>query len=399
MQRASYDTTGREFDGTNANDYFDIHVDRNDREYYVMIRRPTSAMHVEIGVKTHEGYFQPICRSGRVDFPRNAPSPNTALEWMTVTSEGAPPAVAPYRSRYTGPEPALPAREGAGYFDVWRAAYAPSMPEPEGAREHASGSGSVTRRAVERPHAEHIERWWRLDEWRAEWRGGLRFTRRLGTADEQAGFSWREGPFPLELFDAERVTVELLGESPAHLRAEGVDFVIYGPWRIVIQDFDAEPTTARNRRVLATWSMRWVHATTPMIERFARVLEGRLISSYEREQVVAGASDQLVLRERGASEQWRLGASERMWIGASEWMAAGASETLWTGASQLGWAGASALSARGASERMAMGSSERLAGGASGGFGASDRAGDADKAARDRAHERWARRSFEKGGQ
>src|SRR5579883_1984223 len=85
-----YDTTGRDFDGTNANDYFDVRVDRNDREYYLMIRRPTSSMHAEIGIKTHEGYFQPIARSGRADFPRSGPSPSTELEWMTVTSTGAP---------------------------------------------------------------------------------------------------------------------------------------------------------------------------------------------------------------------------------------------------------------------------------------------------------------------
>jgi len=42
-----YDTTGREFDGTNANDYFDLTVDRADREYYLMIRRPASSIHAE----------------------------------------------------------------------------------------------------------------------------------------------------------------------------------------------------------------------------------------------------------------------------------------------------------------------------------------------------------------
>src|ERR1700733_13849984 len=40
-----YDTTGHDFDGTNANDYFDIRVERDERDYFVMIRRPTSAMH------------------------------------------------------------------------------------------------------------------------------------------------------------------------------------------------------------------------------------------------------------------------------------------------------------------------------------------------------------------
>ena len=92
-----------------------------------MIRRPSSSMHVEIGMKSHEGFFQPIARSGRADFPRSGPSPNTHLEWMTVTSADPPPCVAPYRSRYSGPEPPLPGREGAGYVDVWRAGYAPSM--------------------------------------------------------------------------------------------------------------------------------------------------------------------------------------------------------------------------------------------------------------------------------
>jgi hypothetical protein len=398
-----YDTTGRDFDGTNANDYFDIRVDRTDREYYLMIRRPTSSMHVEIGVRTSEGFFQSICRSGRADFPRSAPSPNASLEWMTITSDDAPPSAAPYRSRYTGPEPRLPSREGAGYFDVWRAAYAPSMPDRDAGREQPSGSGSVTHRTIERP-GEHVERWWRLDEWRAEWRGGLRFTRWLGSPDEQANFSWREGPFPLELFDAGRVAIELLGEVPAHLQAEGNGFVVYGPWRVVIRGFEGEQSDDVSRRVLATWSMRWVRAVTPMIERFGHVLERRIINAYEREHVVAGASDLHVLRERGASEHWRLGASERMWVGGSEWLAAGASETLWTGASQFGWLGASASIFRGASERggaserMGMGASEWARGNASGGLGSSTLPAGAGGEPVDEPRERWAARPVDKGG-
>jgi hypothetical protein len=396
-----YDTTGRDFDGTNANDYFDIRVDRTDREYYVMIRRPGSSVHVEIGVKTHEGYFQPICRSGRADFPRNGPSANTVLEWMTVTGEDAPPCAAPCRSRYAGPEPPLPSRAGAGYVDVWRAAYAPSMPEKDPAPQHGRDTGSGSHHAVARAHAEHIERWWRLDEWRAEWRGGLRFTRWLGATHEHSAFSWREGPFPLELFDAQGVGVELLGEVPVHMRAEGTEFVIYGPWRVVIRGYQAEP----NRRVLATWSMRWVRAVTPMIERWGQVLERRLVSAYERSHLVAGASERHALRELGASEQWRLGASERMWLGGSEWMAAGASETLWLGASQFALGGASAALYRGASERLgasertSMGASDWGRAGASGGQGASPPMGAAGESTAGRASERWAERPPEKGGQ
>jgi hypothetical protein len=353
-----YDTTGREFDGTNANDYFDIGVDRADREYFLRIGRPTSTMHAEIGIKTHEGYFQPVARSGRGEFPREAPSPNTTLEWLSVTSDGAPPAAAPFRSRYGGPEPPLPGRAGAGYVDVWRAAYAPSPDGPA----HTGAPSSVTtlHRTVE------IERWWHLDEWRAEWRGGLRWTRWTSEGGLE-GQAWREGPFVVELFDPERVAVELLGLGAVHLEAEGHGFVVYGPWKVTVKSFEAGP----ERRVVSTWTLRWVRATTPMVERWGQVLERRLVGAYEREHVLLGASERQVLLERGASELWRLGASERMWLGASEWMAMGGSEMVWVGASQLAMAGASALLYRGASEWVFRGASEWARAGASEWMGAS----------------------------
>jgi hypothetical protein len=370
-----YDTTGRAFDGTNANDYFDIRVERGDREYFLMIRRPTSTMHVEIGIKTHEGYFQAIARSGVAAFPRNDPSPNTTLEWMTVNTEDDPPPATAYRSHYSGAEPSLPAREGAGYVDVWRAAYAPSMPQhANGApREHASWSGAT----VHRHHSPHIERWWHLDEWRAEWRGGLRFSRWIGETWEARTTTWHEGPFPVDLLNPERVAIDLLGEVPVRLSAEGTDFTVYGPWRVSISSFETEP----RRRILGTWSMRWVRATTPMIERWGYVLERDVSHSYQHETVTIGASEQSILLERGASERWRLGGSERVWLGASEWAARGASETLYLSASQLGWAGASALLYRGASERIGaserwrIGASEWVRMGASEWMGASERLG------------------------
>ena len=351
-----YDTTGREFDGTNANDYFDIRVDRADREHFVMVRRPASSMHAEIGVKTEEGYFQPIARSGRGDFPRNTPSPNTTLEWMTVTSTGAPPCVAGYRSRYRGPDPVLPGREGAGYFDVWRAAFAPTMPEPP-APDRPAGSAPATERSPQRPV--HLERWWRLDEWRSERPVGLRFTQWVDSVDGLV--AWRHGPLPPELHDPERVAIELLGESPVYFTSDESGFKAYGPWRVVVRDFEAEP-----RRVVATWSMRWVQATTPMTERWVHSVERRAVSGFEREQSATGASEQLVLAERGASELWRLGASERSWLGASEWAVGGASEMHGLGASRMAAMGASAAGSwlyRGASEHP--GASERVTAGAS----------------------------------
>jgi hypothetical protein len=326
-----YDTTGRDFDGTNANDYFDLTVDRADREYYLMIRRPASSMHAEVGIKTDEGFFQPISRSGRAEFPRSSPSPNATLDWMTITSEGAPPCAAPYRSRYTGPESPLPDRSGAGYIDAWRAGYAPSTQPGEGAREASASSSSITRRSLER--AVHIERWWVLDEWRAEWRSGLRF---LG---------WHR-------LDPARVAIEWLGEPPTHIEIEGGEIVAYGPWRVVIHGYEAEP----GRRVLSTWSMNWVRATTPLIERWERVVEHRVVGGWEREHIVVGASEQHALSARGASELLFLGGSERLWLGASEWAAAGASETLWLGGSEtlsLGASGKLGASEHAAASRFA----------------------------------------------
>ncbi len=338
-----YDTTGREFDGTNANDYFDLTIDRADREYYLMIRRPASSMHAEVGIKTDEGFFQPVARSGRAEFPRNAPSPNATLEWMTVTSAGAPPCAAPYRSRYTGPEPPLPDRSGAGYIDAWRAGYAPSTESGETVREPGPWSATSSR-STER--FVHVERWWRLDEWRAEWRSGLRF------------LEWQH-------FDPQRVAVEWLGETPAHVRIEGGEMLAFGPWRLTILAFEGDT----DRRVLSTWSMHWVRATTPLIERWERLIERRVVSGWEREHVVVGASEQYAVTERGASEVLYLGGSERLWMGASEWAAAGASETLRLAGSE--WLGAS--------ERV--GASEQL--GASRFVGASE-------ASEQRArHERW----------
>lgn len=352
-----YDTTGCDFDGTNANDYFDIRVERADREHFVMVRRPGTSMTVEIGIKTHEGYFQPIARSGRADFPRNAPSPHTSLEWMTVTSPDTPPSAAPYRSRYRGPEPHLPGREGAGYFDVWRAAFAPSMPEPpppEPRAGHLPSSAPHQERAPRRPA--HLERWWRLDEWRSERPAGLRFTPWTGSREEAA---WRSGVFPFEAGDPERLAITLLGDTPIYWAEGESGFVAYGPWRVVIKSYEV-PEEHPTRRVLATWSMRWIQATTPLVERWVHSVERRVDFGYELSHGAIGASESYAVLQRGASELWRLGASERRAVGASEWAIGGASEFRPSGASRALFAGASAA-LQGASERL--GASDKHPGG------------------------------------
>ena len=64
-----YDTTGRLFDGTNAHGYFDHDVDRAARQWFFHVGKPTSTAFVEVGLKSDEGYFAKIARSGAGRLP------------------------------------------------------------------------------------------------------------------------------------------------------------------------------------------------------------------------------------------------------------------------------------------------------------------------------------------
>ena len=85
-----YDTTGRIFDGTNAHGYFDIKVDRSDRHWFIHIGKPASTHLIEIGLKSLEGFFVRIARSGRADFPRFEPSSDGTVDWLSVRSATGP---------------------------------------------------------------------------------------------------------------------------------------------------------------------------------------------------------------------------------------------------------------------------------------------------------------------
>ncbi len=376
-----YDTTGRDFDGTNANHYFDIPVDRGARERFLMIHRPTSVVHVEIGIMSHEGYFQAIARSGRAEFPRKSPSPNAGIEWMTVTDAADCPPAHPFSSRYNGPPPQLPQPSADGApghaqdpFPVER-----PMATTTGAwAVERSSSGEWFSVSVDPTFAEISEIAHLLDhsltDWRTEWRGGLKWLRWTGEGAEAFivgdRVEWHSGPFPVELISSDRVDVRFSGMNPLRVPSEWGPVDVYGPWQVTMHGH----TTAATRRVLASWSVHWVRASPPVVERWITAFERRRTGAFARQVWFQGASDKTRLWEIGASELWRIGASERVWMGASAWMQRGASEILLWGASQLAWAGASALLQRGASlfagasERYAFGSSEAHALGSSAGW-------------------------------
>ena len=86
-----YDVTGRIFDGTNAHSYFDHNAGAattasGSSTSASRPRRPSSRS----GMKSHEGYFVKIARSGRIEFPRGEPVGWGEPEWLTVqVSSGA----------------------------------------------------------------------------------------------------------------------------------------------------------------------------------------------------------------------------------------------------------------------------------------------------------------------
>lgn len=81
-----YDTSGRIFDGENAHSYFDQDVQRNDRQWFCHVGKPSSSAHVEMGLRTPDGRFLKLMRSGRVDFPRKEPAGWRPPEWMRVVA-------------------------------------------------------------------------------------------------------------------------------------------------------------------------------------------------------------------------------------------------------------------------------------------------------------------------
>ena len=414
-----YDTTGRAFDGTNAHEYFDIAVDRTAREWFIHIGKPTSVHHVDIGMKSREGYFQVMARSGRAESPRKSPSRDMTVEWMTVEAEspeGAHPTARPYRSRFAGPEPVIQGPQ-------------PRAMQPDFRAQQPAPSTMQTTTVVRMPYAvswragwteRQVSAWtvstgqsletqytrlaipWLSTAWRTEWQGDQRAFEWLtplhsltwlgsvgsfswvGPAES---YSWVAGPYPVHISPQERVEVRYAGGAQLFVSESGRHMVAHGPWQVTILPFDPEFTG--ERKVLGTWLIHWVRPTTPVIERWETSQLHGLLTTATWQHFMAGGSENLLLVERGASEWWTLGASELMWLGASElvllggsevawlgasasllqWMGAGASEWVWGAGSEVRLGGASEQGWLGASEQLAMGASEWSAAGASEVFG------------------------------
>jgi hypothetical protein len=290
-----YDVTGRLFDGTNAHGYFDQRVERSDRQWFFDIEKPGSTACVELGLKSLEGYFVRIVRSGRADFPRREPAPAGSVEWLTVrtaSGEIAPPVVAERSS--TTADTRAPA--GGPAWNVLRA-------------EEPIVPGEAFVRPWEWGESFHSE--WTEGVRRLQWRGPVVRT------------SWEAGPFSYPV-ESPVYVEERHGGTVTVTTRSGRTHVVYGPWQIVIRGLGAWA----ERRVVATWELAcsWVAGATTQ-RSAARGTAGAPGSS----EHLAGASE---LRLGGASEVYVIGASEIRYLGASETLYGGASERAYGGASE-----------------------------------------------------------------
>lgn len=338
-----YDTTERLFDGTNANSYFDQRVERHDRQWFFEIGKPSSTAVVELGVKDNEGHFVVVCRSGRVDFPRNRPVDYGAPEWMLVkASSGA------IEQRRT--DDARSDGHGGG---------GPGAAPGAGGSEPPWGDWQPGEEpfAAWRPSAAGELRWvrqWRDEEPGVVWEeffgeGGETIHRSVTWQDATTAESWESGPFsyPVQVMPPTYETFE----APGHAWRVGEQVhVLHGPWQVVIRGLGSYV----GRRVVSRWEVyrSWSQVT--------RVERGELgggaaaaVGVGSSERYLGASMGQSELRFRGASEVFFLGASERRLGGSSEYAYRGASERRLGGASESRLIGGSEGRLGGASDRHA----------------------------------------------
>jgi hypothetical protein len=365
-----YDTSGLIFDGTNAHGYFDHAIDRSDRQWFFTVGKPSSTAFVEVGMKSPEGFFVKIARSGRVDFPRAEPAPFSEPEWMTVlaaTGEarhegtGVPSRRAPAPLARPDGEPPTPFTP----IPLW------VLREP--ATDHAGRARVLLEYGM---HGGERVEWleaagegWYEREGHLEWQGPLTVT------------TWQAGPFAYPVEIDPPLRQEWQGRSFAY-KVGDVTHVVHGPWQVVIRNLGAHEARAE----LGRWEVyrSWVAESGGEVRVVPRPGHASMVKAGASELIALGASERRwlgasELRLGGASEIWRIGASELRLGGASELLFAGASQLVLAGASERRFPGASELRMRGASERRLGGASERIGGSERRLGGASERIGGSER--------------------
>ncbi len=82
-----YDITDVQFNGTNANRYFDVAVNADADNWYLNVGELNRIWCVDLGVVTPEGEFVVIARSNVLGLPRHGVSPITDEQWAILQQE------------------------------------------------------------------------------------------------------------------------------------------------------------------------------------------------------------------------------------------------------------------------------------------------------------------------
>ncbi len=77
-----YDVSGRIFDGSNANGYFDLEINGAE-SWYIEVGKPNRSYCVSLGLLTAAGDFYLLADSNQVTTPQDSPSAFTEEEWLS----------------------------------------------------------------------------------------------------------------------------------------------------------------------------------------------------------------------------------------------------------------------------------------------------------------------------
>ncbi len=85
-----YDVTGVDFNGQNANSFFDINIYERVGNWYIDVRRPESDFVVDIGVTDPDGNFVTVARSNKASTPQVRVSEEEGALPHKLYEEGLP---------------------------------------------------------------------------------------------------------------------------------------------------------------------------------------------------------------------------------------------------------------------------------------------------------------------
>jgi hypothetical protein len=112
-----YNVTLVDFNGANANFYFDIEVGQHANNWYINLWHDNVSYIAEVGLRFNDGKFVALARSNCAQTPRAGYSHRSEQIWMKVTDEGyQPPYATAFKPVKTGVSYHTPSKKRAVYL-------------------------------------------------------------------------------------------------------------------------------------------------------------------------------------------------------------------------------------------------------------------------------------------